>query len=145
MSLEQPQTYQELQELDKCRAALGPTMEMLWMSSKRRAEILRTIGRKPDVTGEIKPTTYPTPGSGPRVPLIIYRNGKREVIGDAVLESTSSGLVSKMEIRADAGLELLQVATDAFSIGFAPPEIDDSNMKARPSRWQQRRQTRRKK
>lgn len=141
---EPPTTYEEMIELDRKHHKIG--LGQLWMVSKRRAELIKDIRRRGNMREIIAPELVKN-FEGQRVPLTVYRDGnaRGEIVGDAILHVTEEGIVqaSMVEIRGEAALDILQNGTRAFSLGFAPPDIEEKN-EQRPPRWERRRRLKRK-
>lgn len=141
-SFKEPTTIGEMFELDEKHKRVG--LGNMWLVSKRRADLMKKIRSRSEMN-EIISVSLAKHMDGQRTPLIVYRNGRREVVGDGILSVTSEGVVTiaKVEIRGDVAADILKDGVNAFSFGFAPENIEREN--ARPWTRLERRAKRRRK
>lgn len=128
ISFKEPTTIREMFELDEKHIRIG--LGNLWLGSERRAELIKKI-RSRRVMKELISVGLAKQMENKRTPLVIYRNGQREVVGDGILHVTEEGVVTvaKVEIRGDAVLDILQNGVHAFSFGFPPEDIEKENLR----------------
>lgn len=140
-----PTTYEELIELDLKHATIG--LGDLWVASERRQQILNDIReglREKMATAEgfIPVELRLDSVGGRRVPVVAYfeDGAQGKIVGEAVLEDGQEGVIAKVEISGEYAENILKNGCKAFSLGYAPPHIDEANRRAvqRPSRWQRR-------
>lgn len=113
-----PETLEELNRLDLLHYSVG--LGGLWMISKRRAQILRTIRMGGVVLRDVI-SGEPGPEENKKVPLVVYQDGERVVIGDAVLKPGPDGV--EVSANVTAVPEAMKPVLQDFSIGFAPPKF----------------------
>lgn len=139
-NLRPPETFEELRVLDMYheRYLLGD----LWKTSERRKELVQDIRqrrmRKMKAEGRIPQELIVqlSKHNGSRVPLTVTTvDGQRKVIGEAVLENSSDGVIAKIEIAGEHAEDILKHGTQAFSIGYNGPTPEKTE-EPRMSRWQ---------
>lgn len=107
-----PYTWEDLPRLDELHNIVG--LGKFWLASISRAEIEAT-----------KPRPKKT------VPLTIYRDGERQVIGEVDIEDSGHGTFRIIdEFVADNLLGIRVVTTDSFSIKFKMPHSEEGEPNA---------------
>lgn len=93
-----PYTSEDLPQLDALHQVAG--LGYLWLTSKRRAEIALTAS-DPDIK---------------IIPLSIYQNGVRRVIGEAVMKKDGYGSFKIDDEKV--ARDIVGISAGSFSIGF---------------------------